>query len=91
VNAACRHGAVVNLPLSGTGDPRVARDPRGHGFGQKFVPVTGHGFFSGRVLCSRARVWVGKTQRVRARCQPYSWASCAQALLVRVAPEPLGD
>lgn len=44
----------------------------GHGFGQKHVPVMGHGFLSGRISCSWAQNWVGKIQRVCARCQPYS-------------------
>ena len=65
------HSAVEHLLLlSDTGDPWVARDPNRHGFGQNLVPVTGHGFLNGRVLCSRAWVWVSKNQRVCARCHP---------------------
>ena len=38
--------AAASVVLSGTGDPRVARNPSGHGFGQKIMPVTGRGFLN---------------------------------------------
>ena len=43
--------AAASVVLSGTGDPRVARNPSGHGFGQKIMPVTGRGFLNGVIFC----------------------------------------
>jgi len=36
--------------LSGMGDPRVAQNLSGHGFGRKIIPVTGCEFFNGQIF-----------------------------------------
>jgi len=43
--------AAASVVLSGTGDPRIARNPSGHGFGQKIMLVTGRGFLNRQIFC----------------------------------------
>ena len=52
------------LLLSGTGNPRVQKNPHGYGYGHEIIPATGMGFLTGTILSWRVRIWVSDTQRI---------------------------